>query len=390
MAEELSYVLTTPYTIAKSRTGGILSRLFSRVDLDLVAAQVFTPDRKTVENYAASLMKHSNPNKPGSAELLSQYVLNNMTPSDGRPHRVALFIFRGEDAVSQLMDQVGALYPENRGLESITGETIRDTYADLVRSQDGEIVYFEPALLTPHSRESAKENLLLFNSFIRDKDNIVKNLIHAQPESIEQTLVIIKPDNWRTRSTRPGSIIDMFSRTGLRIVGMKLYQMSASDALEFYGSVQTAIENRVAPDAVERAIAILEEEFNMQFGTESRNEFSKFFSRVFSKYEFGRIVEFMSGWRPELVPMDEMNNPGTVKSMVLVYEGKNAVREIRQVLGPTDPHNAPGGTIRRDFGSNIMVNAVHASDSPESAAREFDIVKIHENNLSELVEEFYR
>jgi len=44
--------------------------------------------------------------------------------------------------------------------------------------------------------------------------------------------------------------------------------------------------------------------------------------------------------------------------------------KIREVLGPTDPAKAPPGSIRREFGSTIMVNAAHASDSPDNARRE--------------------
>ncbi|MDR0324449.1 MAG: nucleoside-diphosphate kinase, partial [Treponema sp.] len=45
MRKTFSYVLVTPYTIAKSRTGGVLSRLLSRTDLALVGAQMFAPDK---------------------------------------------------------------------------------------------------------------------------------------------------------------------------------------------------------------------------------------------------------------------------------------------------------------------------------------------------------
>ncbi|MEJ0088931.1 MAG: nucleoside-diphosphate kinase [Limisphaerales bacterium] len=58
------------------------------------------------------------------------------------------------------------------------------------------------------------------------------------------------------------------------------------------------------------------------------------------------------------------NKPGTQKCIALVYEGVGAVNKIRDVLGPTDPSKAPPGSIRREFGSTIMVNAAHASDSP--------------------------
>jgi nucleoside diphosphate kinase len=68
-----------------------------------------------------------------------------------------------------------------------------------------------------------------------------------------------------------------------------------------------------------------------------------------------------------------------------VYEGENAVRKIRDVLGPTDPTKAPGGTVRSEFGSNIMVNTAHASDSAENARREMGILKLHEGNFLPIV-----
>ncbi len=386
MAEEISYVMTTPYTLAKSRTGGILARLFSRVDLELIAAQVFTPDLETVQAYAASIMKHANPEKPGSAELIRDYILNNMVPSEERAHRVAIFLFRGENAVRRLRDHVGALYPENRSVESLTGETIRDTYADLVRNSEGEITYFEPAVLSPHSRASALDNLKIFAKFMKTQDNVVRNVVYPSRQNIEQTLVILKPDNWKFRSTRPGSIVDMLSRTGLRIVGLKVHQMSTADALEFYGQVKTALEKKLAPSISVKAAAVLEKEFGIVMDEGTRKKLTESFGCFYAHYQFGSIVEFMSGRRPEEVPIEEMDNPGTVKSMILVYEGENAIEKIREVLGPTDPSQAPGGTIRRDFGSDVMVNAVHASDSQESARREFDVVRIHENDFVRLVD----
>ncbi len=385
MPEEISYVMTTPYTLAKSRTGGILSRLLSRLDLELIAAQIITPDLPTVEAYAASLLKHANPEKPGSAELLSQYVLDNMAPSEGRTHRVAIFLFRGENAVSQLMDHVGALYPENRSVESLKGETVRDTYADLLVDSDGRVTYFEPAVLTPHSSEEARCNLKIFADFTKTQSNIIHNVDYQDSRLIQRTLVILKPDNWRGRSTRPGSIIDMLSRTGLRAVGAKIFRMSTADALEFYGQVKQALEKKLAPKITEKAAALLEKKFNVQLDEPARAGLLESFGYAFAHYEFGSLVAFMSGRRPEEVPHEEWESPGTVKSMILVYEGENAIQKIRDVLGPTDPREAPGGTVRRDFGSDVMVNAVHASDSPESAEREFGIVKIEQNDFTSLV-----
>jgi nucleoside diphosphate kinase len=74
--------------------------------------------------------------------------------------------------------------------------------------------------------------------------------------------------------------------------------------------------------------------------------------------------------------------------MILIYEGKDAISKIRNVLGPTDPTKAPGGTVRRDFGHDVMVNTAHASDAPESVVREMKIVKIDQNDLSSKIQDF--
>ena len=69
--------------------------------------------------------------------------------------------------------------------------------------------------------------------------------------------------------------------------------------------------------------------------------------------------------------------------------GVGAENKIRDVLGSTDPSKAPPGSIRREFGSTIMVDAAHASDSPEITQREFGIVKPGENNFKQVIEEAY-
>jgi nucleoside diphosphate kinase len=73
--------------------------------------------------------------------------------------------------------------------------------------------------------------------------------------------------------------------------------------------------------------------------------------------------------------------------MIIVYEGENAVKKIRDVLGPTDPLKARDGTVRREFGSNVMVNTAHASDSSESYEREEKIVRINHNSVVSIIKE---
>jgi nucleoside-diphosphate kinase len=56
--------------------------------------------------------------------------------------------------------------------------------------------------------------------------------------------------------------------------------------------------------------------------------------------------------------------------MPIVLEGENAIVRLRDLMGATDPAKAAAGTIRKDFASSIEANAVHGSDSPQSAAFE--------------------
>jgi hypothetical protein len=110
---------------------------------------------------------------------------------------------------------------------------------------------------------------------------------------------------------------------------------------------------------------------------------------IFGDQQFDNIVRFMAGKTPSECTIGEANKPGPEKCIALVYEGVEAVGKIRDVLGPTDPSKAPPGSIRREFGQTIMVNAAHASDSEENARREIGIVKVGENTFRKGIEAFY-
>jgi nucleoside diphosphate kinase len=123
MAEELSYVLVTPHSIRKSRTGGILARLISRTGLDLVAARMYAPSRELVEKYAAGIVSDPEPVHRATQEQIKRYVLAQLSAKDGglKP-RVLLLVFKGEDAVMKVRSTVGHIVNERT-----SGETIRDT-----------------------------------------------------------------------------------------------------------------------------------------------------------------------------------------------------------------------------------------------------------------------
>jgi nucleoside-diphosphate kinase len=134
-------------------------------------------------------------------------------------------------------------------------------------------------------------------------------MANTATHTTEQTLSIIKPD--AVGQNQIGNIIEYFEREGLSVVAAKMLHLSEDQAQKFY--------------AVHK-------------------------DRPF----YGELVEFMTS--------------GPV--LVMVLEGENAVTRNREIMGPTDPSKAPAGTIRADFATSIERNAVHGSDSPQTAKEE--------------------
>ena len=128
----------------------------------------------------------------------------------------------------------------------------------------------------------------------------------------EQTFSIVKPD--AVGKNVIGEIISRFEKNSLLIVAAKMIHMTEAQAGDFYG------EHRERPF-------------------------------------FKDLVGFMTS--------------GPI--LVQVLEGENAVALNRELMGATNPKEAAAGTIRADFAEEVSANAVHGSDSPESAAREIAI-----------------
>ena len=127
--------------------------------------------------------------------------------------------------------------------------------------------------------------------------------------ALERTLSIIKPD--AVKKNAIGKILARFEAAGLRVVAARMMHLSREQAEGFY--------------AVHR-------------------------QRPF----FRDLVQFMTS--------------GPV--LIQVLEGENAIAKNRELMGATDPRKAERGTIRADFADSIDANAVHGSDSPESARME--------------------
>src|SRR6266404_6361851 len=101
--EQLSYAIITPYSMRKSRTGGIISRLISRTGLDLMAARMFAPSPELVQRYAETIVTETEPRHRATQELIRDYVLKNFTGEKNhqRP-RVLFLIFRGPNAMERI------------------------------------------------------------------------------------------------------------------------------------------------------------------------------------------------------------------------------------------------------------------------------------------------
>ena len=388
MSQQLAYVILTPYSLHKSRTGGILTRLITRTGLDLAAMRMYAPSPELVNEYAANIVSAKDTQDRKIQELLRDYMVKNLSPDPvtGRRRRVMMLLFRGDEAVRKVRSVVGNLNPERR-----VGESIRDTYGDLILEDDGQVRYFEPAVFAAPNPEEADTKLKLWARYSDSDGGILENVISYPPgEAAERTLVLIKPDNFRFPTGRPGNVIDFFSRTGLYIVGIKILRMSTAQASEFYGPVREVLRSKLKGAIASKATGILEKELGFKIPPQDQNSLGEVLGPLFGDNQFDNIVRFMSGRSPgECASEKELQEPGTEKCIALVYEGVNAVSKIREVLGPTDPSKAPPGSIRREFGSTIMVNAAHASDSAENAVREMKIVQVGDNNFRKVIEEFY-
>src|ERR1700750_1709380 len=137
--EQLAYVAVTPYSMRKSRTGGIVGRLIFRTGLDLVGGRMFAPGLELTKRYAETIVTETDPRHRATQELIREYVLKNFTgKANGQKPRVMFLVFRGEDAGEKIHRTIGHTVHERT-----SGETIRDTFGDYITDEPGKVIYFE-------------------------------------------------------------------------------------------------------------------------------------------------------------------------------------------------------------------------------------------------------
>ena len=134
-----------------------------------------------------------------------------------------------------------------------------------------------------HSDE-AESKLKLWAKYSDSDGGVLENVIAYQPgEKPQRTLVLIKPENFRFPSGRPGNVIDFFSRTGLFIVGIKVHRMSVAQALEFYGPVREVLRTKLKDMVAGRAQGVLEKEFGFKIPAEAEKQLGDILGPAFRR-----------------------------------------------------------------------------------------------------------
>ena len=372
MKTELTYVVITPYSLIKSRTGNIIARLMSFSGCDLVGVRMMRPSDEFVDEYIKRVKSLCI--DPRVEKALVDYIDQNLRSENilGQPNRCLFLMFEGENAVERIYDIVGKLTTEAES-EASRG-TIRGTYCDYITTSDGTVRYFEPAVLVPTNPEYARNNLELFARLGFHDSGIYEECAEG-----ETTMVILKPDNFFKHTVRPGNMIDMFAKTGLRVVGARMIRMSAAQGEDFYGFLRDMFRRKLKYRVAEKIKEGIEQSFDFEITAEEYNAMAEIIAEMNAAYKFSQIVKYMTGVDPGTVSPDERNKPGTHRALALLYRGYSAVGKIRERLGESDPAKAAHGTIRSDFGQNILQNAAHASDSVQRAIYERKIIGLYEN-----------
>lgn len=372
MAIELTYVVITPYSLMKSRTGNIIARLMSFSGCDLVGVRMMRPTDVFVDEYMRRVKTLGV--EPMIEHALVDYIDQNLRRENilGQTNRCMFLLFEGENAVERVYEVVGKLTTEAES-EARRG-TIRGTYCDFITNPDGTLRYFEPAVLIPTNLQYARINLELFAELGFNDSGIYEE--SAQGET---TLVILKPDNFFKHSVRTGNMIDMFSKTGLRIVGARVIRMSAAQGEAFYGFLRGTFKRKLQKQVAQKIKERISGLFGFDIADEEYDAMASVINETNAQYEFSQIVQYLTGFDPENVLPEDLDKPGMHPSLALLYRGYSAVGKIRSRLGESDPAKAAAGTIRSDFGQSIRQNAAHASDSVQRAIHERKIIGLYDN-----------
>ena len=390
MSQELAYALITPYSLYKSRTGGIIGRILAHPSLELVAARMFLFSDEFIDAYQKIICPSAM--DKGIEDAWHGYINESLRKDNpwGAPPRCMMLLLRGENAVRCLKEEIIGSFTEQP-----VGDSVRGTFGDFIRDRDGQIRHFEPAVITCPDPALNDQHLKLLADHAVADGGILEGLYQYDADNVECSLVMLKPDNFYKPSRRPGNIIDTFSRTGLRIVGARLFSMTVAKGKKFYGPLEEIFASKLKFLVAKGAMKALDGAFDFEFTQEDADVLADHLAHRNATCEFNKIVEYMTGVDPESVDESQWETASDAKCLAMLYEGPGAIEKIREALGSTDPSKAEPGTVRSDFGRDLMRNGAHASDSPDNAIRERKIVGLHENetdtcDITELINAYLK
>jgi hypothetical protein len=150
--------------------------------------------------------------------------------------------------------------------------------------------------------------------------------------------------------------------------------MSVDQGQQFYGFLEKVFLKKLGFLVEKKLRSALPGTFDFEIGEDEFASMTDILRRKNAHCEVAKIIEYMTGRHPDRISARERTLDGTTKCLALLYQGEHAIDQIRDKLGPTDPNKAEGGTVRSDYGRDLMKNGAHASDSVESALRERPIV----------------
>ncbi len=470
---ELAYAVVTPYSLHKSRTGGILARLLW-ANVKLVAARIYAPHPESgfIEEYCDAIYDPAQRDVPlRYQKLIIEYVIKNFGKPNvrGISNRLTLLVLAGPNAVRDITEAVGHIG------QHVRGDNVRGTFGEFFR-EDSTVLeqdpayesrrrllskykalqeadhpapennFFEPAVLTGTTPQMVEAHLKLFRKYAySDGGFVLGALDDIEPETAETSMVVLKPESFRHRDPMPGNLIDFFARTGMRMTAMKVLELSAEEAQEFYALKRPQFREQLkgmiaerarqivsrarvlAGEAVARMGADPEAAFNPQNalaavrtaeamsdaepqpGRMKPPAVNRLFEELGRKLtdldppeslyeelveelkdlnaqaEFDELIRYMTGKDPATgQPLEEGE---ASQCMAILYSGHNALSVIRERLKE----------LRRVYGQNVLQNRAHASDPEEDPLKEMTVLGMPAApqgeskpcDVEQVVDEFY-
>lgn len=370
--EDLAFAWVTPRSLACGLEGGILARLLSIPGINLQGARMYAPSDAMIDDY---IEVHKAVNRPQPFRPFVEYLesLKSANNADrGYPNHLMMLLFTGNKPLDPIMNAIGEELPDPR--RPNVGKTIRGAYGHHRRDAQGKISEFEPALVGAQHSEACHKYLEVFSKYA-DTDG---GVLISPDQWNEVGMVMIKPDMLERPSSKPGHIMDLFSSTGLRLVGSRMLSMSVKEATDFYGFLQPIFAKKLAPKVDQILRQRLDGAFEFQVSDHEYEIMTALLKQKNATSEVASIIHYMTGVYPRHdLTEAERSKRGTARCLALLYHGPNAIQTIRNKLGSTDPGQAEVGTIRSDYGMDVMRNSAHASDSLEALHRERRIVGLN-------------